>query len=254
MRHLPSTLLLALILTTSPAQAREMLPPGFAYLHDVDPTIVQDIRYATANNFTGQRLPGYRAAECILRREVAEALRRVQADLKSENLGLKVYDCYRPARAARAMVAWAHDDDDAEASRRFHPSVDKSDLFTLGYIATRSRHSTGTAVDATLVQRPATAVPRFDPAARYAPCTAPADRRAPDNSLDMGTGFDCFDIRSYGASSAIGPQQRHWRSVLQTSMRRHGFANYFREWWHYSFYGATAPRAYDFAIVPRGGR
>jgi D-alanyl-D-alanine dipeptidase len=36
-------------------------------------------------------------------------------------------------------------------------------------------------------------------------------------------------------------------------MRRHGFTNYFREWWHYSFTGAPEPRVYDFAIVPRGG-
>ena len=67
----------------------------------------------------------------------------------------------------------------------------------------------------------------------------------------MGTGFDCFDARSYGASSLIGAEQRHWRAVLQGAMRRHGFANYFREWWHYSF-SVTEPRAYDFAIAPRG--
>jgi D-alanyl-D-alanine dipeptidase len=68
----------------------------------------------------------------------------------------------------------------------------------------------------------------------------------------MGTGFDCFDTRSYGMSSAIAPEQRRWRSVLNAAMRRQGFANYFREWWHYSFTGAPEPRAYDFAIVPRG--
>jgi D-alanyl-D-alanine dipeptidase len=93
---------------------------------------------------------------------------------------------------------------------------------------------------------------RFDPAARYGPCSGPASRRAPDNSIDMGTGFDCFDTRSYGMSSAIAPEQRRWRVLLNAAMRRHGFANYFREWWHYSFTGASEPRAYDFAIGPRG--
>jgi zinc D-Ala-D-Ala dipeptidase len=67
-----------------------------------------------------------------------------------------------------------------------------------------------------------------------------------------GTGFDCFDTRSYGMSSAIAPEQRRWRVALNAAMRRHGFANYFREGWHYSSTGAPEPRAYDFAIVPRG--
>ena len=240
-----------LLLATSPAFAREMLPPGFVYLRDIDPSIAQDIRYATADNFTGRPLPGYSAAECILRREAAEALERVQADLARENLSLKVYDCYRPTRAVRAMEVWAHDGEDSEATKRFYPALRKRNLFSLGYIAAQSKHSTGTTVDLTLVRLPIATTSRFDPAAHYGPCTGPASRRAPDNSLDMGTGFDCFDNRSYGASNAIDSQQRHWRGVLKAAMHRHGFANYFREWWHYSFAGAAEPRAYDFSILPR---
>src|SRR5215470_19722267 len=97
------------LLLAAPASARDMLPPGFVYLRDVDSSIVQDMRYATADNFTGHPLPGYGAAECVLRREAADGLKRVQADLARENLSLKVYDCYRPTRAVRAMEAWAHD-------------------------------------------------------------------------------------------------------------------------------------------------
>jgi zinc D-Ala-D-Ala dipeptidase len=244
-------LLLALLLAT-PVCARDMLPPGFVYLRDVDNTIAQDIRYATADNFTGRPLPGYNAAECVLRREAAEALKRVQADLAKDNLSLKVYDCYRPTRAVRAMAAWSHDGEDNPATRRFYPSLHKRNLFALGYIAMQSRHSTGTAIDLTLIRLPVTPAPRFDPAASYGPCTGPVARRAPDNSIDMGTAFDCFDTRSYGASSAVNPEQRRSRAALNAAMRRHGFANYFREWWHYSFTGADEPRAYDFAIVPRG--
>lgn len=235
----------------SPAHARDMLPPGFVYLRDIDPSIIQDMRYATADNFTGQPLPGYGAPECVLRREAAEGLKRVQADLARDNISLKVYDCYRPTRAVRAMEAWAHDGNDSETTRRFYPALHKRNLFALGYIAAQSRHSTGTTVDLTLVKLPAANVSRFDPAVRYGPCTDPASKRAPDNSVDMGTGFDCFDTRSYGMSSAVTSEQRQWRNVLNAAMRRHGFANYFREWWHYSYTGATEPRVYDFAIVPR---
>lgn len=249
MRLLP--LLFALV-GAMPAAARDMLAPGFVYLRDVDSSILQDIRYTTYDNFTGHPLPGYGAPECVLRREAAEALKLAQAELARQNLGLKVYDCYRPIRASRAMTVWAHDGNDDAATRRFYPALHKRSLFALGFIAGKSRHSTGTAVDLTLVRLPAALVPRFDPTARYGPCTGPANQRAPDNSVDMGTSFDCFDTRSYGASAAIAPEQRQWRLVLQSAMRRHGFANYFREWWHYSFYGAVEPRAYDFAITSRG--
>ena len=251
MRSLP-LLLLIVLLAVAPAVARDMLAPGFVYLRDVDLSITQDIRYATHDNFTGHPLPGYGAPECVLRREAAEALKQVQADLARQNLGLKVYDCYRPIRASHAMTAWAHDGNDDAATRRFYPALHKRSLFALGFIAARSRHSTGTAIDLTLVRLPVLHIPRFDPTARYGPCTGPADQRAPDNSVDMGTSFDCFDTRSYEANTSIAPEQRQWRLVLQSAMRRHGFANYFREWWHYSFYGAPEPRAYDFSISPRG--
>ena len=103
-----------------------------------------------------------------------------------------------------------------------------------------------------MIRLPAAPAPRFDPAARYGPCTGPVAKRAPDNSIDMGTGFDCFDIRSYSTNREIAPEQKRWRAVLNTAMRRHGFANYFREWWHYTFAGAAEPRAYDFAIGAEG--
>jgi len=103
-----------------------------------------------------------------------------------------------------------------------------------------------------LIKLPAAPVPRFDPAVRYGPCTGPAGKRAPDNSIDMGTGYDCFDVKSYGQSSAITREQRQWRELLNLVMRRHGFAGYFREWWHFSYNGAAETSAYDFAIAPRG--
>ncbi len=245
-------ILFAILLLTSPVTRATCCRPALSICATSTRPSCRTSATPPSDNFTGHPLPGYNAPECILRREAAEALKRVQAELVQENLSLKVYDCYRPTRAVSAMAAWAHDGDDSDATRRFYPAQRKSRLFALGYIAVQSKHSTGTTVDLTLVKLPVTPAPRFDPAARYGPCTGPAAKRAPDNSVDMGTGFDCFDTRSYGANRAITPEQRRWRGVLNTTMRRHGFANYFREWWHYSFVGAPEPRTYDFAIVPRG--
>ena len=66
------------------------MPKGFVYLHDVDPSIEQDMRYAGANNFTRRPVPGYDAPECVLVREAADALKAVQADLKLMGLSIKV--------------------------------------------------------------------------------------------------------------------------------------------------------------------
>ncbi len=54
------------------------LPKGFVYLRDIDPTIVQDIRYAGSHNFVGRPIKGYLAAECILSAPAANALALVQ--------------------------------------------------------------------------------------------------------------------------------------------------------------------------------
>lgn len=249
----PSALaaVLSLLLPTVPAAARDALPAGLVYLRDIDASIAQDMRYAGADNFVGRRLPGYGAAECVLRREVADALARVQAELARQQLSLKVYDCYRPRRAVAAMVRWANDGAAADPSKRFYPALEKRTLFAYGYIAAQSAHSTGTAIDLTLIRLPAEQTPPFDAAARYGACTGPAAQRAPDSGLDMGTGFDCFDVRSHTASGAISSEQKRARATLLAAMRQHGFKNYFREWWHFTF-AAPDARSYDFAIGPRG--
>jgi D-alanyl-D-alanine dipeptidase len=107
-------------------------------VRSVDSTIRVEARYATADNFTGAPLPGYEAPRALLRREVAAALSRVQERLRPEGLGLKVFDGYRPVRATLAMVDWAE-----RTGRR--------ELVDSGYIARRSRHNQGVAVDLTLV-------------------------------------------------------------------------------------------------------
>ena len=161
----------------------------------LDSTIRVDARYAGSNNFTGAPLPGYDAPRALLRREAARALTRVQDRLRKRGLSLLVYDGYRPVRATLAMVRWAE-----RSGRR--------SLLNDGYIASRSRHNLGLAVDLTIV----------DPAAG-----------AP---LDMGTPFDTFSESAHTAN-AEGPVLTN-RRILLRAMEAEGFRNYEKEWWHFS--------------------
>ena len=224
------------------------LPSGFVYLRRVAPSIRQDIRYAGNYNFTGAPAPGYAAAACLLTRPVAEALKRVQKDLRQLRLSLKVYDCYRPARASRSFVVWARGPGQ-QMKRAFFPRVAKKNVIRLGYVASRSVHSSGNAVDLTIVRADAPPSPR--PSAQVtASCAAPAGRRPPDNSLDMGTGYDCFDVLSHTASPNITGAARGNRQLLLRMMARHGFRNYRREWWHFEYVLPLFRRRFDFEITP----
>ena len=160
-------------------------------------------------------------------------------------------DCYRPARAVHDMVVWAQNGRETPAERRYNPAFAKKDLFRLGYIAEHSGHSTGAAVDLTLVDLTADNSAAFDPDKAYADCTAPADARAPEGSVDMGTGYDCSDLKAHTAARLhhAGPAPLAQRCWLR-AMAKQGFVNYSKEWWHFSLPGAGGP-AYDFPITAR---
>lgn len=242
-------MVLVFLLIAGAAQAQQ-LPGGFVYLRDIDPSIIQDMRYATSNNFVGHRLAGYEAGECVVKREVGIRLKAVQQELAGQKLSLKMFDCYRPRRASADMVKWSRSGKETPAERRYNPKIPRADLFRLGYIAAYSGHSTGSALDLTLVDLTADNSAKFDPAKVYADCTAPVEARAPEGSIDMGTGYDCSDAKSHTASPAITPEQRKWRTTLVAAMRKQGFVNYSKEWWHFSLPGAGG-EAYDFPILPR---
>ncbi|MFL5598144.1 MAG: M15 family metallopeptidase [Gemmatimonadaceae bacterium] len=164
-------------------------------VRSLDTTIVVDMRYATPNNFTGAPLQGYLANRALLRREAGAALASVQRDLTREGLGLKVFDAYRPVRATLAMVDW---------TARVH----RPDLLSDGYIASRSRHNLGVAVDLTLIER------------------------ATGRELEMGTPFDTFSPAAHTAN-ASGVAAIN-RQKLKAAMEARGFVNYEKEWWHYT--------------------
>jgi D-alanyl-D-alanine dipeptidase len=167
-----------------------------------------ELHYPTPDNFTGAILPGYGAAVPLLRREAATALARVEHALQTRGLRLKVWDGYRPVRATLGMVAWCE---------RHH----RVDLLDSGYIARRSRHNQGVAIDLTVV-----------------------DART-GRELPMGTGFDEFSQRAHtaNASGAIAAN----RALLGAAMRRAGFVNFEGEWWHFSF-EVPDPVPYDLPL------
>ena len=54
------------------------IPSGFVYLADIDPTILQSVRYAQPINFVGDVVDGYLAKRIIMTKLAAVALVNVQ--------------------------------------------------------------------------------------------------------------------------------------------------------------------------------
>ena len=194
----------ATVIAPDSVAARELVD-----VRGLDSSIAVEARYATSNNFTGEPLPGYRANKALLRREAALALSRVQRRLQSGGMGLKIFDGYRPVRATLAMVDWAR------RTGQMH-------LIEDGYIASRSRHNLGLAVDLTLV-----------------------DLAMGGREVDMGTPFDTFSEAAHWAN-ATGRILRY-RQLLRRAMESEGFTQYDQEWWHYT-YDAQNPVAFDVPV------
>lgn len=250
-RTFPLTLALAASLTALSFAARGAdLPDGFVRLKSLAPTVQYDIRYAVPHNFVGRPIIGYEAAECILTRPAAEALAKAAEELAPKGLGLKIYDCYRPAQAVADFVAWAKDPGDVTMKPEFYPRVPKNELFVRGYIAEKSGHSRGSTVDLALFRlddRPA--VP-WQPGDPLADCALPAGQRYADATLDFGTGYDCFDVKAHHGAAGITVEATANRETLKALMQRHGFTPYAEEWWHYTLADEPFPDTYfDFPVT-----
>lgn len=219
-------------------------------IREVIPEAVMDIRYYTGHNFIGTRVDGYEAPRCYLTRKAARALAGVQSDLRPFELGIKIYDCYRPQKAVDHFVRWAEDVRDTTTRTEFYPTVDKKNLFRDGYIAKKSSHSRGSTVDLSIVELPAPDQPRFIPGqTEQKECFLPRGQRFPDNSIDMGTGFDCFHELSHPENPALPLAQRLNRLLLKTLMEKHGFKYYDKEWWHFTLKEEPFPdRYFNFTV------
>ena len=183
------------------------------------------MRYFSKDNFIGRPIPGYYANKAFLTKEAADALLRAQRDFIELGYRLKIYDAYRPQTAVNYFAAWATDLMDSKNKLQYYPNIDKSQLFAEGYIAARSGHSRGSAVDLTLVEIES------------------------GREVDMGSPWDFFDPISWAENNQITDQQQANRKLLANIMVTHGFKPLKEEWWHFSFIAEPFPETYfDFPI------
>lgn len=225
------------------------LPSGFKYLKDLDSSILQDMRYASKNNFIGKEITGYSSPDAILTTEASERLCILQKELLKSDLSLLIYDAYRPMPAVQEFTNWVNDFADQKMKDIYYPRVEKATICDSGYISPRSRHSSGSTVDLTIV----------DLKDNYRKQITEEKRELKDGfkfihlddgSVDMGSFFDLFDIASHHDSNLISEEQLSWRNFLREKMHANGFKSYSKEWWHYELKDEPfAGEFFDFFIL-----
>ena len=197
-----------------------MDPSGFVVLAEYIPAVIQEIRYHSSYNFIGDRIDGYEEPCALITIEAARALKSVSNELMVQGYRLKVFDAYRPVMAVKHFVLWGIEDQDIRMKPYFYPDLEKQELFNKGYIAKRSSHSRGSAVDLTLL-----------------------DMKT-GKEVDMGGPFDFFSELSHPDFRGITDEQYENRMTLRRSMLRNGFEPIDCEWWHFVLGNEPYPDTY----------
>ena len=198
---------------------------GFVYLDAVLPGIFWDAKYATADNFTGSVVDGYHVNRVVGTSEMAAALLSAVSLAAMSGYGLLLWDGYRPQRAVDCFLRWADEPEDGKTKARHYPNISKTDMVPLGYIAAKSGHSRGSAIDLTL-------------------CNIKSGRKA-----DMGGIFDLMDVRSHHGAQGLSAVATRNRKILREIMEKCGFNAYEMEWWHYTLKKEPYPNRYfDFPV------
>lgn len=203
---------------------------GFVYLSDVAPEILQDMRYATSNNFLGRPVDGYLSGKAICTEVAAMALKAANTALLEMGYKIKVFDAYRPQKAVNDFWNWACDTNDTKMKYEYYPTYsDKTKLFEDGFIAKYSQHSRGSTFDITIVDIE-TGV-----------------------DVDMGSPFDFFGPISFIHNDLISESAQQNRVLLQNVMNDNGFSGYSKEWWHFNLNNEPYMRKpedhFDFDVV-----
>ena len=193
---------------------------NFVYLDEIVPNMTWDAKYATWDNFTGRPIDGYSKNRIIGTVEMAYALRNVALVAKEKGYGLLIWDAYRPQRAVNNFLEWAKLPEDGKRKAIHYPNIEKRDLILQGYVAEKSSHSRGSAVDLTL----------FDLSTK--------------ECLDMGGRFDYMDVKSHHDATEITLEEKKNREILCEIMTQNGFVSYDKEWWHYMLEKEPYPNTY----------
>lgn len=193
---------------------------GFVEISEAVPDAILEIRYYSTYNFVGERIDGYEEPVALLTQEAASALRKVSGDLAEQGYRLKIYDAYRPQSAVDHFKRWAADPEEVSMKECFYPELDKSVLFSQGYISSKSGHSRGSTVDLTL----------FD--------------MSTGKELDMGGPFDYFGSRSHPDYTGLTEEQAANRALLREAMLARGFKGINTEWWHFTLKNEPYPDTY----------
>jgi D-alanyl-D-alanine dipeptidase len=224
---------------TACEMAKEAREKGFVYLHEVDPTIQVSLRYYGNENFLGRTVKGYKKPVLIMTRQAAQALKKVQQDVKKDGYSLLVYDAYRPQQAVDNFMSWSLDIKDQERKSQYYPRVDKARVFELGYVAERSGHTRGSTVDLTLIKDGQTVHDIVEK--KRALLDGFSVTYLDDGSVDMGTSFDLFDIASHHENNLIPQEFKKMRTYLKDVMLKHGFKIIDEEWWHFTLVNEPYP-------------
>lgn len=227
---------------------KETLPDGFVFLTDVDPTVIENMRYATEHNFLGRVVPGYKSQRIVCTKQAALALKAAHEKLKKAGYTLVIYDAYRPQRAVDAFVKWADDLNDLKAKSLYYPTIDKKDLFKLDYIADKSSHTRGSTFDLSIIKTGEKLKPLEVSSRKLA--TGVEVPYLDDNTVDMGGSFNLFHPASHHDSPLVNEQQTKMRNLLRDTMKQQGFKEYKEEWWHYTLANEPYPDTYfDFIVA-----
>ncbi|MBO7672684.1 M15 family metallopeptidase [bacterium] len=195
----------------------------FAPISSVIYDAAYDIRYYSSNNFTGNRIDGYKAPVAYMTKKSLKALAVAAEDLRNQGYRLLIWDSYRPQKAVDNFVRWINDPNDP-GDKEFFPDLNKSDLIKGNYIAPKSGHTRGSTVDLTLIKK--------------------------DGSfVDMGGTFDLFSEISHPNYKNLTKEKKLNRKILHDAMIKAGFKGINSEWWHYTLKKEPYPDTYfDFDV------
>ena len=198
----------------------------FAFVDELVPGVRWDAKYATWDNFTGKPVDGYLANRVAGTRALCAALARARDKAASLGFGLLLWDGYRPRRAVDCFLHWSQRPEDGRTKPRHYPNISRADMLEKGYVAAKSGHSRGSAVDLTLYHL------------------------ATGELAPMGGGHDLMDPISHHGAKGINLVEAINRQYLRSVMNTSGFSSYDCEWWHYTLKGEPYPGTYfDFPIT-----